>query len=146
MKVACYKNLHNGMFSIQCREGENYGRVIAHAKKVFIGDPSFVVREKGRQKVLNERKKNVHAFVVGRLASFSGGHVRREYEHLVDELSWHYNNVETFKSFSECVEYNPYLYDSFVYAGKSGMVKVSGAHFALLDEDGVFVWNPENLD
>lgn len=59
-KVKVYRNLHNGLFSVQHK-----GIVVAHVPEVHLNDASFVVNEAGRQKVLREKKKNVHAFVVG---------------------------------------------------------------------------------
>ena len=45
MKVAAYWNLHKNIFSIQSREKENYGKVIAHKTSVAIASPKFVVRQ-----------------------------------------------------------------------------------------------------
>jgi len=67
MKVAAYWNLHKNIFSIQSREKENYGKVISHVNSVVIALPKFVVRQAGREKVLETKQKNVHAFIVGHL-------------------------------------------------------------------------------
>jgi len=89
IKVEVYFNLHKRVFSIRsCRTG----RVIHHAKHVHIVNPKFVVREGGRQRVLRERKKNVHAFVRGNLTAFK------------DSPSY----------LADTIGYNPYKYDSFV--------------------------------
>ena len=88
IKVEVYFNLHKRVFSVRsCKTG----RVIHHAKDVHINQPQFVVREGGRQRVLRERKKNVHAFVRGYTTRHDD-----EPELLTD------------------VVYNPYKYDSFV--------------------------------
>jgi hypothetical protein len=65
MKVAVYFNLHKNIFSLQSRDKETYGRVIEHTEHVILKNVNFVVRPKGREKVLKEKTKNVHAFVVG---------------------------------------------------------------------------------
>jgi hypothetical protein len=65
MKVAVYYNLHKKTFSLQSRNKEDYGKVIKHTDHVILKNSKFVVREAGRQKVLKEQCKNVHAFVVG---------------------------------------------------------------------------------
>jgi len=65
MKVAVYYNLHKHTFSLQSRDKETYGKVIDHTDHVILKNCKFVVRESGRNKVLKEKKKNVHAFVVG---------------------------------------------------------------------------------
>lgn len=55
-----YRNLHHGLaFSIM----EN-GRVIERLENLEAWGATFTVSEKGRQRVLREKQKNVHAFVV----------------------------------------------------------------------------------
>ena len=60
MRVDVYYNLHKKTFSVRHK-----GKVIAHRDYVWVKDAQFVVSEAGRQRVLNEKKKNVHAFVRG---------------------------------------------------------------------------------
>lgn len=60
MRVDVYYNLHKKTFSVRHK-----GKVIAHRDYVWIKDAQFVVSEAGRQRVLREKKKNVHAFVRG---------------------------------------------------------------------------------
>ena len=87
MKVEVYFNLHKRVFSVRsCKTG----RVIHHTKNVHIRDPQFVVREGGRQRVLRERKKNVHAFVRG--------------------YATYFEDCPTL----DTIGYNPFKYDSFV--------------------------------
>lgn len=69
MKAMVYWNLHKKLWSIKALEGEHKGRVIAHSDAFTLTDCVFKVSEAGRQRVLRERKKNVHAGVVGTLAS-----------------------------------------------------------------------------
>lgn len=61
--VHVYKNLHKGCFSV--RQG---GIVKCHAKSVYLENAKFVVSEKGRQRVIKEQRKNVHAYVKGTVA------------------------------------------------------------------------------
>lgn len=61
-RVMAYRNLHKGCWSLK---ELRTGRVIAHLEEVFISDALFRVSEAGRQRVLRERAKNVHAGVVG---------------------------------------------------------------------------------
>ena len=63
MKVKVYYNLHKKCYSIVSLEKENYGRVIKHENYVPLTNAQFKVSEKGRQRVLREQKKNVHAYV-----------------------------------------------------------------------------------
>lgn len=91
MRVEVYFNLHKHVFSVrQC----STGRVILHTDKVHIRDPQFVVRKSGRDRVLREGKKNVHAFVRGEIAHF-------------DDFNPDYLDYSL-------VSYNPYKHDTFV--------------------------------
>jgi hypothetical protein len=107
MRVAVYFNLHRNIFSIQSREKGDYGKVIAHKDSVVIKSPKFVVRQAGREKVLRDRAKNVHAFVVG---------------YLVDE-------VDT-RNPSKDITYNPYQYSTFVV--KDTEQPIEQAEYAVL--------------
>jgi hypothetical protein len=64
MKVRVYFNLHKNLLSVQSK-GKNGWRVIAHEESVALRDVKFKVSEAGRQRVLKEKKKNVHAFIEG---------------------------------------------------------------------------------
>lgn len=58
--VKVYKNLHNGLLSVM-----QAGLVVAHVETITLRSVNFVVNASGRQRVLAEQKKNVHAFVTG---------------------------------------------------------------------------------
>ncbi len=60
--VKVYRNLHNGKMSIQ--QG---GLVVGHCDEIMINRAEFIVSEAGRQRVIKEKRKNVHAFVRGYL-------------------------------------------------------------------------------
>ena len=72
MRVQAYWNLHRKCWSVVALEGGQKGRVISHTGYVSIKDARLVVQEGGRQRVLKEKKKNVHAFARGTLVE--GGH------------------------------------------------------------------------
>lgn len=91
MKVFVYFNLRKKLFSVKALQGPNKGRVISHADKVFIDGAQLKVSQAGRERVLRERRKNVHAGVVGTLA--------RE------------DNV---REYGVAITYNPYKHNSFV--------------------------------
>lgn len=61
-KVMIYKNLHNGLFSVR-----QNGLVVAHVESFSLSRVFCKVSEAGRQKVIREQKKNVHAFLCGEL-------------------------------------------------------------------------------
>ncbi len=99
MRVYVYFNLHRKCFSIKALEGANKGRVVAHSDKVLVFDATFKVSEAGRQRVLRERKKNVHAGVVGHwIGSIDD-------ELTIDRIV--YNGTP--------ITYNPYKYNTFVH-------------------------------
>lgn len=99
MKVFVYFNLHRKCFSIKALEGVNKGRVVAHSDKVLVFDATFKVSEAGRQRVLRERKKNVHAGVVGHWIGS-----------IDDELT-----IERIVYNGTPITYNPYKYNTFVH-------------------------------
>ena len=106
MKVDVYFNLHKKTLSVRHK-----GIVIAHSDYVKIGNPKFVVSEAGRQRVLREKRKNVHAFVRGEL------------------LSTVNNSNEVLDNHST-ITYNPYKYTSFV--NKSNELPIHTANEAVI--------------
>lgn len=99
MRVFVYFNLHRKCFSIKALEGANKGRVVAHRNEVVLDNVTFKVSEAGRQRVLKEQRKNVHAGVVGNW----------------DERSYDRVTVDHLVVLGSAITYNPYKYDSFVH-------------------------------
>lgn len=64
--VRVYKNLNNGKFSVQ-----QDGKVVCYADHVNLHEISFKVSEAGRQRVIKERQKNVHAYACGKVIDFN---------------------------------------------------------------------------
>ena len=60
MRVEVYYNLHKNVFSVRHK-----GKVIAWGNRVTIENPEYVVREKGRQKVLEEGRKKTSMLLSG---------------------------------------------------------------------------------
>lgn len=58
-RVRVYKNLHKDCWSVW------QGRVLFYTQEIHLRDVVFLVLESGRQRVLKEKRKNVHAFVCG---------------------------------------------------------------------------------
>ena len=98
IRVFVYFNLHKKCFSIKALEGERKGLVIAHRDLVILTKCKFKVSEAGRQRVLREKRKNVHAGVTG--VWINGDRVESHYEFL--------------SMVGRQVTYNPYKYASFV--------------------------------
>ena len=114
LPVRVFKNLKYGCYSIMQR-----GVIKASAKQVRLSDVEFRVRESGRQRMLREQRKNVHAFAVGHLV---------DYVHPGDER-------ELAPMAGRGAFYDPYRYPSFVDCEtKAPVTSVRAAHF---DEDGV---------
>ena len=86
-KVEIYFNLHKKKWSVR-----QDGKVVQHTNFIQIREPQYVVRQKGKEKVRREKRKNVHAFVRG---------------YVEDRLP-------VFPSRNTFVTYNPYKNDSFV--------------------------------
>jgi hypothetical protein len=66
MKVEIYRNLHNNCWSVR---DNKTGIVIEHVRHLHIKDATLVVRPAGRERVLQEGRKNVHAFVKGEVCT-----------------------------------------------------------------------------
>tara|TARA_Y100000034_G_C6693213_1_gene305320 strand:+ start:174 stop:590 length:417 start_codon:yes stop_codon:yes gene_type:complete len=100
MRVEIYLNLHktkkegSAVYSVRSMETR---RVIKHIKgNVIMNNVQFIVSKAGRDRVLKEQRKNVHAFIRGELVG-----CRR--------------SNEPFPILpGGIVTYNPYKYDSFV--------------------------------
>ena len=92
LKVYVYYNIRKQTFSVKALEGEFKGLVILHSDYVSLIDCEFRVSEKGRQKVLETKQKNIHAAIVGRLTDDYTGAITHSCK----------------------VTYNPYKYENFV--------------------------------
>ena len=68
MKVFVNFNLHKKQWSVKALEGCYKGLVIARTPHIVLRDVQPKVSQKGRERVLREKRKNVHAGLVGDLA------------------------------------------------------------------------------
>lgn len=62
--VRIYRNLNNGMLSIQAKHGKTW-KVVGHVTDCILENVIFRIGEAGRQRVIRERCKNVHAWGEG---------------------------------------------------------------------------------
>ena len=129
MKVFVYFNLHRKCWSIKALEGESKGRVIGHANYVDLADVTWKVSEKGRQRVIREKKKNVHAGAVGTLESATlkgGGHIGP-----LSSFTTRYTKrlLDADQKAAAAITYNPYRFASFVDRETEEPVRVSDAAF-----------------
>lgn len=97
-----YFNLHKKCYSIQAWDLDKGGwRLYQHAFAVHVKDAKMQVNEKGRLRVIKEKRKNVHAFVVAPFA---------------EKISKKKGNGPNIRMKDVC-KYNPYKYKSFVDHG-----------------------------
>jgi len=64
MKVRVYRNLTRKCLSVQTMTKKGW-RVTRHVQSICLKDATFKVSEAGRQRVLKQKRKNVHALVEG---------------------------------------------------------------------------------
>lgn len=88
--VEVYKNLHRSCWSV--RQG---GIVRLHTKLLALQDCEFKVSEAGRQRVLREKRKNVHAVIKGTL------------------MGW-----GVLRIYGGVIRYNPYTMSTFTKNGQ----------------------------
>jgi len=126
MNVSIYRNLHNGLISIKSASS---GLVLGHAQSVDVAWADFVVNEAGRQRVLRDKQKNVHAYVKGLLLNTSGF---KPYKGR--SIGPVYGALDTIHK-ATVVSYNPYKEPHFVIKGTSD--KVSKASLCTISHDGI---------
>ena len=106
-ECSVYYNLHQHCWSVKDKET---GHVVAHADTVTLSDCEFVVNEKGRERVIEEKQKNVHAFVRGKVTG-------------IDMADWMTKYPSRFENVGKAprkpnkaiaIGYNPYKYTTFV--------------------------------
>ena len=107
--IKVYKNLHKNCYSI--KQGT---LVVAHAERLCLRGVVFKVNEKNRQKVIETKQKNVHAFMEGFYTTCGMGTTAK-----INDLPAE-------------VYYNPYKTKQFVY--KTNSRPLNGARFVIADE------------
>ena len=92
-RVQVYYNLHKKCLSVRYK-----GKVIEHAQEVTLTDARFHVQQAGRERVLKQKRKNVHAYISGKLK----------------ETFWFTQAPKYTWTAKQRVTYNPYKYKNFV--------------------------------
>ena len=137
MKVQVYRNLHNGLISIQ---DLSTGLVLGHASAVDLQHATFIVREAGRQQVIKEKRKNVHAFVRGKVVDVVNFQpFKGRGEGIEDDSPYAWGNSTKLQRGSMLVtttkvSYNPYKAPHFV-TPEGG--EVVGASLCTVQSNGV---------
>ena len=121
--VYVYRNLRKDCWSV--RQGDT---VRFHTLYAFLRDAKFKVLQAGRERVVKEKQKNVHAFVVGLLTNpcqkFATSHI-------------------VIKEKYSAITYNPYAYQSFVRVDDKKAVKTAQYVDMMIDdavEDPMIAW------
>ena len=113
--VEVYFNLQKKCWSVR-----QDGIVRYHTNYVFMRDAEFKVSQKGRDRVLREKRKNVHAVIKGFL------HTPTDMPKAIDaEFTY--------------ITYNPYKYHSFVRTDTEHSVKTAKWVDMMIDES-VMAW------
>jgi len=112
--VRTYWNLHKGQWSIQDRQT---GLVVGRQPELLLEVGRFNVRQGGRQRVLTEGNKNVHAFAEG----------------------WYpeiWISPKFYHDEGRSVTYNPYKNDTFVYVDNGEPVSEVGSIWLTTTAEG----------
>jgi len=62
--IRVYYNFRKKLFSVQAKVSGKWV-VVEHTKDIYLRNAIFKVSEAGRQRVLKQKRKNVHAFIIG---------------------------------------------------------------------------------
>jgi len=122
--VEVYRNLHKDCWSVRDSKTR---LVINHVDYIHLHNATLVVQPAGREKVLREKRKNVHAFIKGtQVPSWYGGWP------LTVPL------VKDWSSRVRGVIYNPYRNESFVLQD-TGEPITHADHVYLNDQGKAFI-------
>lgn len=112
--VRVFKNWKLGCYNIM-----QSGKLLTSARQVRLSGVEFLVRESGRKRMIENGRRNVHAYAVGTLVDY----VHPEESRDLDKVS------------GRGVFYNPYKFSSFV--DNETETPIMAADFAQFDESGV---------
>lgn len=113
-----YKNLHKDCWSIRDAKTKH---VVGHADSVQLFNVEFKVSQAGRERVLRDQRKNVHAFVEGEITSVAG-FVPFKNRSIQSHGGYPYMSD---RLYLEYIMYNPYRFTSFVKKLSENPVKYS---------------------
>jgi len=106
MKVRVYYNLHKRRLSVQEKVNGRW-KVVNHVDTIHLKNVDFRVSQAGRQRVLQQKRKNVHAFIIGEPT----------------------NELDPTQHQYQIVGYNPYVrerfYDGSKYVDKADAVIIN---------------------
>ena len=109
-----YRNLHTGLWSVK------QGVVRFHTQCIFLKDVTFPVNEKVRQRVIANKRKEVHAFVMGFITQTGDAPL-----------------FDAYCKDKQEVTYNPYKNETFVCKDRK---VISAAMCCLIKQGGMKVF------
>lgn len=114
-QVRVYFNLHKKKLSVQTKQNGRW-KVAGHKEDVYLHNAKFQVSEAGRQRVIKNKRKNVHAFIIG-------------------EITDGFKSLDLDPFFT--VRYNPYTMSKFQCQGNdvsaAKTVMIQGRHVCAQD-------------
>ena len=114
--VQIYRNLNKPETTYSIRDKKT-GLVLGHATNILLSNCIYVVNQVGRQRVIETRKKQIHAWIEGNFGVIHAGD---------DDLF----------SQGHVVKYDPYMDESFIYKENGEPINSSGVVYT--NEKGVF--------
>tara|TARA_A100001391_G_scaffold205290_1_gene204782 strand:- start:2671 stop:3108 length:438 start_codon:yes stop_codon:yes gene_type:complete len=133
--VSVYRNLHNRHVGYSVKHAGKVRSQRGGVHIVQLRDASFKVSEAGRQRVLRENKKYVHAYAVGELSQ-AGDYLWAAHHHSdqgkMSEIAWMHD--EGF----DRAKYDPKKGPDFTLDGRA----LAGADVVLLNATGMWVKGP----
>jgi hypothetical protein len=118
MRVQVYRNLHKSnetgaVYSVRDKKSR---KVISHQQWLVLDNVKYYVSDKGRARVLREKKKNVHAWIEGDLCR-QGESARSR----INYCEWLANDSQfSHRWRMRDILYNPYKYEMFM--AKQGFI------------------------
>ena len=118
-RVRVYRNLKYGRKARPLYSVVYKGRVIKRVRRILLSNCRFIVLERGRQRCLKEKQKNVHAFVEGIDVGARGC----------------FGIDKNGSDFGVRVSYDPYVADHFFSTERKNKITLAGG--VLLNERGI---------
>lgn len=116
-RVHVYRNVNKPGTTYSIRDKKT-GLVLGHARNILLNNCIFVVNQVGRQRVVETKRKRIHAWVEGHFGVIHAAH---------DDLF----------SKEPIVKYDPYKNESFIYEDNGEPIRSSSVVY--INERGVFV-------
>lgn len=135
MKVKVYRNLNRKdvCYSLLAVAGPHKGLVLGYTHSILLANPEFIISELGRQRVINQQRKNVHAFIVGDVVGINWFQPRRDRMHIAN-----FHEMEDwFKlhSLGTPITYNPYKHGSFIEKDTGQPVSNNNQFVSIIGKD-----------